>query len=264
MYCKRRRVAGAGGDDDRVVHRAVTAEDVYERGGRRFLLRDRDVDADDPLALLVQDRVDGDRRLARLAVADDQLALASADRGHGVDRLDAGLHRLVDRLPIGDAGGGRLDQARLVRQDRPLVVDRHAERVDHPADHRLADRHAEELAGCGDGLALVDLCKVAEDDHADRRLFEVECQAADPVRELDHLAGHHAGEAVNPRDAVAHLEHAADLGPGHLGLKLLDLALNDCCDLVGSEFHASSLRRACAARQPGWGACHARRFKRSG
>ncbi len=86
---ERGRVAGAGDDDDRVVHRAVLAEDLDQPGGRRLLLRDRDVDADDAGALLVEDRVDGDGGLARLAVADDQLALAAADRGHGVDRLDA-------------------------------------------------------------------------------------------------------------------------------------------------------------------------------
>ena len=215
----------------------MRAEDVDQAGRRRFLLGDRDVDADDALALLVEDRVDGDGGLARLAVADDQLALAAADRRHGVDRLDPGLHRLVDRLAVGDPGGGRLDQSVELGDDRALVVDRLAQRVDHPADQRLADRDAEELAGRGDRLAFVDVGVFAEDDHADRRLFEVERQTLDAVLELDHLAGHHAREAVDPRDAVADLEHAADLGPRDLGLELLDLTLNNRSDLVGSEFH---------------------------
>jgi hypothetical protein len=43
---------------------------------RRALLPDRDVDALHALTLLVQDRVDRDGRLAGLAVADDELALA--------------------------------------------------------------------------------------------------------------------------------------------------------------------------------------------
>ena len=61
----------------------------------RLLLADRDVDADDALALLIDDGVDGDGGLAGLAVADDQLALAAADRDHRVDRLEAGLQRLA-------------------------------------------------------------------------------------------------------------------------------------------------------------------------
>ena len=51
------------------------------------------------------------------------------------------------------------------------------------------------------------------------------CRA--PALELDHLAGHHAREAVDPRDPVADFEHAPDLRPRDLGLELLDLILND-------------------------------------
>jgi len=224
---ERGRVAGAGGDDDRVVHRPVLAEDLDEIGGRRLLLGDRDVYANDAGPLLVEDRVDGDGGLAGLAVADDELALAPADGGHGVDGLDPGLQRLVDRLPAGDPGGERLDQPGLAGDDRALVVDRLAERVDDPADHPLAHGDPEELAGGRDGLALVDLRVRAQDDHADGGLFEVEGQPLDAVLERDHLAGHHAREAVDPRDPVADLEDAPDLGLGDLGLELLDLTLDD-------------------------------------
>jgi hypothetical protein len=63
----------------------------------RALLADRDIDAIELLrsrragvdVFLVEDRVDRDRGLAGLAVADDQLALAAADRDQRVDRLDA-------------------------------------------------------------------------------------------------------------------------------------------------------------------------------
>ena len=90
-------ILGAGDDHDRVLHRAVLLEDGHRVGHGRELLADRHVDADEALALLVDDRVEGDGGLARLAVADDQLALAAADRDQRVDRLDAGLDRRVDR-----------------------------------------------------------------------------------------------------------------------------------------------------------------------
>ena len=44
-----------------------------------------------------------DGGLAGLAVADDQLALAAADGDERVERLEAGLHRLVHRLARDDA-----------------------------------------------------------------------------------------------------------------------------------------------------------------
>ena len=97
---ERRGILGAGDDDDRVPHRAVLLQRRDGLGDGRELLADGDVDADEPLALLVDDRVDGDRGLARLAVADDQLALATADRDQGIDGLDARLDRAC-RRPCG-------------------------------------------------------------------------------------------------------------------------------------------------------------------
>ena len=81
----------------------ASSRDCRTAGDRGALLADRHVDAADlllrvaglPVRLLVDDGVDADRGLAGLAVTDDQLALAAADRGHGVDRLDAGLQRLA-------------------------------------------------------------------------------------------------------------------------------------------------------------------------
>ena len=48
-------------------------------------LTDRDIDADDVARLLIDDRVDGDRGLADGAVADDQFALAAAEREQRID-----------------------------------------------------------------------------------------------------------------------------------------------------------------------------------
>ena len=88
---------GAGHDHGRVVHGAVLSQRVDGHGDRRILLADGDVKALHAAVLLVDDRVDADRRFAGLAVANNQLALAAADRRHRVDRLDAGLERLADR-----------------------------------------------------------------------------------------------------------------------------------------------------------------------
>src|SRR6267378_3322483 len=107
---------------------------IIDRRDGRALLPDRHVDADHSLAPLVDDRVHGDGRLAGRAVADDQLALAAADGDHRVDRLDAGLQRLFDGLPLDDARCDDVHLARLRRGDRPEAVDRTAERVHDPAD----------------------------------------------------------------------------------------------------------------------------------
>ena len=79
-----------GRDDGGVLHRAALLQRALHAGDRGALLADRDVHAAHlllgiaglPVLALVEDGVDADRGLAGLAVADDQLALAAADRGH--------------------------------------------------------------------------------------------------------------------------------------------------------------------------------------
>src|SRR5262249_17970843 len=190
-----------GGDDRGVLHRACLAELVDDGGDGRLLLPDGDVEAVLVLALLVDDGVDGDRGLAGLAVADDELAVPAADRDHRVDRLDGGLERLVDRLPGDDAGRLDLDLAVFLGLDGPLAVDRDAERVDHAADQRVADGHAHDLAGAPNLVALADGLVVAEEGDADVVLLEVQDHPHDVVAavaaKLEELAGHRARQAVD-------------------------------------------------------------------
>ncbi len=94
----RRRNRSGGRNDDGVVERAVLSEGLADVGNRGGLLADGDIDADHALAALVDDGVDGNSGLTGLAVADDELTLTAADRHHGVDSQDAGLHRLAHRL----------------------------------------------------------------------------------------------------------------------------------------------------------------------
>ena len=181
-----------------------------------------------------------DGGLAGLAVADDQLALAAADRDQRVDRLEAGLHRLVHRLARNDAGRLHVDAAAFGRDDRALAVDRVAERIDDAAEQALADRHVHDRAGALDGVAFLDVAVVAEDHDADIVGFEVQRHALDAAGELDHLAGLDVVEAVDARDAVADREHLADLGDLGFGAEILDLRFQDGRDFSGLDVHGVS------------------------
>ena len=104
----------------------------------------------------------------------------------------------------------------------------------------VAHRHAQQPARAADFVAFGDLQVVAQDDDADGVLFEVERQADRAVGELDHLLGHHAGEAVHAGDAVADFQHAADVADVDLRRELLDFLLDDGGDFVAIEFHECS------------------------
>ena len=125
----------------------------------------------------------------------------------------------------------------LGRLDRPLAVDRVAERVDHAAEQALADRRLDDGAGPLDGVAFLDLAVGAEDDDADIVGLEVQRHAADAAGELDHLAGLDVVEAVDAGDAVADRQHLADLGDLRLLAEILDLLLEDRGDFCGPDFH---------------------------
>ena len=243
----RRRLGGGGGDDRGVLDRAGLLELLHQLGDGGALLADGDVDAVELLALvvaggvvvdlLVEDGVERDRGLAGLAVADDELALAAADRDERVDRLEAGRHRLVHRLARDDARRLHVGDAALGGGDRALAVDRVAEGVDHAAEQRLADGHVDDRAGALDDVALADVAVGAEDHDADVVGLEVQRHAADAAGKLDHLAGLDVVEPVDARDPVADREHPANLRDLGLLAEVLDLLLQDRGDFSGLDGH---------------------------
>ena len=207
----------------------------HQAGHRGGLLADGHVDADDVLALLVDDGVHGDGRLARAPVADDELALSAADGDHGVDGLDARLQRLLHRLPADDAGSLELHRAELGGLDGALVVQRGPQRIDHPAHQGLAHRHLDDLARALDLVALFDEGVLAHQHGADAVLFEVEHQTHDPVRQLQHLRGHGVLQPLDAGHAVAHLHDGAHLLDVDAGLIALDARLKDACYLLRTQ-----------------------------
>ena len=135
---------------------------LHHLRNRRALLADGAVDADQVVLGVVDDGVEQHGGLAGLPVANDQLALAAADRNHGVDGLQAGGHGLAHRLAVDDAGRQTLHGQRFRGGDRALVVDGLAQRVHHAADHRLAHRHGKNLAGALDLVAFLELGVIAQ------------------------------------------------------------------------------------------------------
>src|SRR6266545_3429165 len=231
------------GDDRRVLQRAVLLQRALDRRDGGGLLTDRHVDATDlllrvagaPVVPLVDDRVDGDRGLAGLAVADDQLTLTPADRRHGVDRLDALLQRLLDALAGHHVRRLELQLPELLVLDVAQPVDRLAERVDHPAEERVPDRFRQHPAGALDPLALLDTGGVAEHHDADLAHIEVQRDTEGAVVELQQLVGHRRGQPLDVGDAVTRVGDDTDLLAGDLRRVRRDIALQGTKDLVGGD-----------------------------
>src|SRR4029077_2218703 len=109
-----------------------------------------------PEGLLRDDRVERDRGLAGLAVADNQLALAAADRRHRVDRGDPRVERLLHRLARYDVGRLELQHPRALRRARSLVFPWPTQGVYDSPEEAVADRDREDLPGLFHRIALLD------------------------------------------------------------------------------------------------------------
>ena len=106
-------------------------DDIGDLG---FLLPDSDINTFHVLPFLVDDRVNRQSGLAQLAVADDEFALAAADRNHGVNRFDAGLNRLFDGFAGNDARGDLFHRIKLIRFNLAFAVQRLAQRIRDAAE----------------------------------------------------------------------------------------------------------------------------------
>src|SRR5215210_7181991 len=104
----------------------------------------------------------------------------------------------------------------------------------------LGRRHARDLAGAADGLALAHLLPLAEERDADVVLLEVQRDAGNAVLELEQLEREAVLETVDAGDAVSDLEDGANLGEVGLHLELLDPLAEDRRDLFGAQLQVLS------------------------
>src|SRR5216684_3632918 len=229
---ERRRLGGARGDDDSVVHGAGVGERLHDLGDRGAFLADAAVDANEVPAPLIDNSVEDHGGLAGLAVADNQFALAAADRNHRIDGLDTGLERLADGLAVEHAGSNALERVALPGSNGAFAVERLPERIDDAADESFAHGHGHNRVGALDDVALFELGRLAEKHGADFSFFEVERDAENVVGKREHLASHGFFESIDARDAVTHTDDRADFVDGNGLLVVFDLLAQNLADFV--------------------------------
>ena len=226
----RRRVRGIGGHHDGVLHGAVLFELAYHRGHRRGLLANRDVDTLNTRTFLVDDGIDGNGRLAHLAITDNQLALAAADRHHGVDGFQTDLYRLIDGLPGDNTGRDFFQRIACRGVYRTLAVDGIAQGIDHAALQFRAYRHLQNPRRAAAALAFRQSLVVTENNRAHGIAFEVQRHAVNAAVEFDHFPVHHVGQTVNADNAVADGDDRADVARFAADVELIDSLANQLAD----------------------------------
>ncbi len=218
------RIGGGSADDNGVLHCAMLLQRAHHLGNARLLLANANIDADELFALLVDDGVERNRRLARLSVTNDQLALAAANGHKCVHGADACLDGCVDGLAFDDARGDALHEAILVGDNGPLAVNRQANCVDDAPNHGVTHGHLGNAPGAAHKVALFNGGVIAHDDDAHLIGGEVEHNAEDAgLGEFDQFGGHCAAQARDEGNAVADFHHLAHIHLAGLRLEVENL-----------------------------------------
>jgi len=137
-----------------------------------------------PGVTLIDDGIDGDGGFAGLAIADDQFALATANRHHRVNGLQPRLQRLIHRQAVDHAWGDALNRARLGGIDGTLAVNRLPQGIHHAPNHRLTDWDLHDTSGAPDFIALFNFRLRAKQHGPDVVLFQIEGHTINVMREL--------------------------------------------------------------------------------
>ena len=123
---------------------------------------------------------------------------------------------------------GRVDEWTI----GPLSSSGPAERIDDAAEQAGADRHFHDATGRLDGVTLLDVGRVAQDDRADGLLLQVQGHPHDAAGKLEQFGRESARQAVDLGDAVADLDDRADAAGLRARVETLDRVLDDADDLV--------------------------------
>ena len=159
---------------------------------------------------LVQNRVNGDGGFTGLAVTNDELALTATDRDERIHRLQTRLHRFVHGFARNNARCLNVHFFVRFGFDRPLAVQRIAERVNNATQKPLADRHAHNITGPFNRIAFANITVGTENHDTDIVFFQIERHAANAAGKLHHFTRLHIVEAVNPGNAVTDRQNLAD------------------------------------------------------
>jgi len=174
-----------------------------------------------------------------LTVTNDQLSLTTTDWNHGVDRLEAGGHRLMNRFTGNNAWGLDLHLAEGAGVDRTFAVNWLANGVHYAANQGVANRYLGNTAGTLDRIAFFDLGKFTKNSGTDVIFLKVENHTGYAAGKFQQLTGHGASQAMDTGNTVSDGDNGTGLRYLYLFAILVNLFLDDFANFFGSEFHRS-------------------------
>ena len=222
----------AGMNDDGVIHSAGLFQFFIYTDNVGVFLSDGYVNADNVLTLLVQDGIDADSRLTSTTVADDQFALAAANRNHGVNGFQTCLQRYINWLSVSNARCFDFNVAIFVGFDRSLSVDWLSERVYYASDNCIAYRNLHQVTCSLNNVAFLNGFGATQKNGTYVAFFQVECHAVYAVRKFEQFAGHAILKAVHMGNAIADFKNRTYFIDIEVYFVVFNLFFNDRCNFI--------------------------------
>ena len=222
-----------GGNDDGIVHGAVLLECLHQVGYGGGFLANGYIDAIDGLALeevfaLIDDGVNCDGRLAGLAVADDELTLATTDGDHGVDGLETGLQRLVDGLTVDNARCLAVEgHLKFLTANGCAAINGLAKGVDDASDHLFAYLDGGDATCAAGNIALLDTLGGTEEHYAHIVFLQVHGDGHGAVFKLHEFVFGNIAQTIQTGHAVGDVKHFANFLKLHIALDALKFIEED-------------------------------------
>ena len=190
---------------------------------------------------MVDNGVDRNRGLAGLTVTNDQLTLATTDRNHRVDRLETGLHRLMNRFTFHDAWCFDFDLAVSVSLNWALTIDRNTDTIHNAANQCFADRNLNDAFSPLDDVTFLDMLGITENRGTNVVFLEVEDHAHGVSRKLQQLTCHSFVQAMNTCDTVTRGNNGSCFANFDFTSEVFDLFLDNCADFFCFDLHYCDL-----------------------
>mmetsp|Transcript_2523 Transcript_2523/g.6362 ORF Transcript_2523/g.6362 Transcript_2523/m.6362 type:complete len:274 (-) Transcript_2523:162-983(-) len=234
---QRRGIGCSGCHNCGVLHAVILFEDLEELCHSGTLLSNRHVNAVEMSllvstgidGLLVQHRIDGDGRLASLAIANDQLTLSTSNGDEAVHGLDPCGHGFMHTLAWNDSGCLQLDSPSLLGCNWSGTINGHAQRINNATEQLLSNRHVHNGASALYTVTFHNGSIITEHDDTDVVGLQVECHAFQAARELNHLSSLYSLQAIDAGNSVSDTQDSTHLLDILLVLEVRDAVAQYLC-----------------------------------
>ena len=236
-----RRIRSRRSHHHGVVHGPVLPQGLHDGSHGRSFLADGHVNAEHRISglvglALVDDGVDGNGGLTRLAVSDDELTLTTADGNHGIDGLEARLQRFAHRLAEDDARSLALQRhVHLVPVDGAQAVQRIAQRVNDAPRQLIVDPDGRDAARAAHHHTFLHLVRGAHEHGAHIVHLQVHDHGHEAVAAVQQFAGLGMVQSVDSHYTVTYLQGFANLLELEIVLHVLELPEQDIAHFTGLQ-----------------------------